>query len=122
MRLVPLLQAGVLFAVAACGSSTGYGGSGSGAPGPNEVWAQNTAFTPATRTVTAGTIITFTNKDNFAHTVTSSSVPAGASAFTQSLGAGGTAQLTFTTPGTYQYYCTIHGTPGAGMHATIVVN
>ena len=28
----------------------------------------------------------------------------------------------FTYPGTYPYYCSIHGAPGAGMYGTITVN
>ncbi|HUG27488.1 MAG TPA: plastocyanin/azurin family copper-binding protein [Gemmatimonadales bacterium] len=30
-------------------------------------------------------------------------------------------QVTFPTPGTFNYFCSIHGAAGAGMHGSIVV-
>ena len=55
--------------------------------------------------------------------MTSSAVPVGASAISSGNVAGsGTFSTTFNTPGTYAYYCVFHGSPGAGMHGTIVVN
>ncbi|MCW3125852.1 MAG: hypothetical protein JWO03_1510, partial [Bacteroidetes bacterium] len=39
-------------------------------PGPNEVFMQNTAFTPSTLTVAVNTTVTWTNKDNINHNVT----------------------------------------------------
>jgi len=55
------------------GSNTGNnsGSSGGSVPGANEVWIQNMAFNPSTLTVTAGTTVTWTNKDAIGHTVTS---------------------------------------------------
>jgi plastocyanin len=38
--------------------------------GPNEVWISSSGFDPATLTVTAGTTVTWTNKDNVTHDVT----------------------------------------------------
>jgi plastocyanin len=32
-----------------------------------------------------------------------------------------TYQFKFDTPGTYQYYCAVHGSPGAGMSGTVTV-
>lgn len=123
MHLSRLLVLGALTMITACGKeSYGPSGSGSGTPGANEVWLQNIAFSPGTRTVTAGTTVTFTNKDGFAHTVTSSSVPAGAATFNSGMPANGTFQVTFSVAGTYQVYCMIHGTPTTGMRGTIVVN
>jgi plastocyanin len=29
--------------------------------------------------------------------------------------------FTFDTPGTYRYFCSVHGDPGSGMRGTIVV-
>ena len=120
MRIAYAMLAMAL-AGAACSSSTT--GTNSNAPGPDEVFLQGSLFNPITRTVSAGTTVMWTNKDGITHNVTSSSVPAGASALASgSLGSNGTYQVTLTVPGTYQYYCTIHGTPTTGMHATIVVN
>ena len=92
-------------------------------PAANQVFMQGSAFTPATRTVTAGTTVQWVNMDGTTHTVTSSAVPVGASAISSGNVAGsGTFSTTFNTPGTYAYYCVFHGSPGAGMHGTIVVN
>jgi plastocyanin len=41
-------------------TSTNSGGS----PGANEVWMQGIAFVPASKTISVGTTITWTNKDN----------------------------------------------------------
>lgn len=124
MKCARLLCLGLVVAGLGCGKeSYGPSGSGSGTPGANEVWLQNIAFSPSSRTVTAGTTVTFTNKDGFAHTVTSSSVPAGAATFNSgNVAANGTFQVTFSVAGTYQVYCMIHGTPTTGMRGTIVVN
>jgi plastocyanin len=67
---------------------------------------QGEEFNPAVLTVTAGTIVTWTNSDMEDHTVTSyTSIPS----FNGYLNAsGGTFSYTFTTSGTYPYYCTIH--------------
>jgi plastocyanin len=78
---------------------------------------QNIAFNPETLTVPAGTTVTWTNEDGVAHTVTwdDRSVDSGL------INQGGTFSFTFDTPGTYGYFCIPHGSPGAGMHGTIVV-
>lgn len=34
---------------------------------------------------------------------------------------GNTYSHVFATPGTYTFYCSIHGSPGAGMYGTLVV-
>jgi len=119
-RFVKVAVGAVVFGLG-CSSSTSPAGGTQG-PGADQVFMQNTAFSPATRTVAAGTLVTWMNKDGFTHTVTSSSVPAGAATFSSgAVGGGGQFQVTFATAGTYQYYCTIHGSPGAGMHGTVVV-
>ncbi len=114
MRLIRGLGISLVLVAAGCSSSTSPSG-----PGPNQVFLQNTAFNPTTLTVSAGTMVTWSNKDGFTHNVTSSSGPAAFSS--GSLGSGATYQFTFMTAGTYQYYCTIHGTPTTGMHATVIV-
>jgi len=94
-------------------SNTGTKGS-SGVPGANEVWIQNMAFTPATITVTAGTTITWTNKDAMTHTVTSDQNWF----YSGNLGTGATYNNIFITAGTYTYHCAIH----PSMTGTVVVN
>ncbi|MCZ6775932.1 MAG: plastocyanin/azurin family copper-binding protein [Ignavibacteria bacterium] len=124
MRFVSIFVFGAMVAIVACGTDSDEpSGTSGGSPGANEVWMQNTAFNPSTRTVTAGTTVTFTNQDGFVHTVTSSSVPSGATAFNSgNVSGNGTFQVTLTVAGTYQYFCSIHGTANSGMRATIVVN
>lgn len=119
MRWLPLAA---ILAGAACSGSYSTGNGGGGQPGANQVFMQNTVFDPAALTASTGTTVTWVNKDGFAHTVTSSSVPAGATAFNSgNVGGGGTFQVNFTIAGTYQYHCAIHGSPGSGMRGTVVV-
>lgn len=86
----------------------------SGGPGTNEVWIQGMAFTPTSITVSAGTTITWTNKDAVAHTVTSNT-----GVFSSgSIATSGTYSYLFSTAGTYPYHCTIH----PSMTGTVTVN
>ena len=97
--------------------------TGTGGPGANEVWMQSSTFSPPSRTVSAGAQVTFTNKENLQHNVTSNTIPAAATAFSSAnLNLDGTFAVTLTVPGTYNYHCTLHGTPTTGMRGTIVVN
>ncbi len=124
MRRMHAIIVAALGVVAACSSSTNpYGGGpggGGGQPGPNQVFMQNTAFNPPTRTVAVGTTVMWANQDGITHTVTYSSGP-GPAFDSGSISGGGNYSVTFNTAGTVQYYCKIHGSPGAGMHGTIVV-
>lgn len=82
-------------------------------PGSNEVFMQNTAFSPATITVAVNATVKWTNKDGFAHTVTSD-----ASLFDSGvINSNGTYSHQFTAAGTYFYHCTIH----SGMTGKIIV-
>jgi len=93
------------------GNTTGTGAKGG--PGVNEVWIQGMAYNPSTITVTAGTTITWTNKDAVGHTVTSSQA-----LFDSGLiGTNMTWSHLFDTAGTFTYYCTVH----PSMTATVVV-
>jgi amicyanin len=61
-------------------------------------------FSTPTVTVKAGTTVTWINHDDDAHTVTST-----VNAFrSPGLDTDETFSHTFTTPGTYEYYCTLH--------------
>ena len=74
----------------------------------------NMAFSPSTLTVAAGTTVTWVNRDGDAHSVESRD-----KGFTSSplLNTGDKYSYTFTTPGTYAYYCAVH----AAMTGKIVV-
>ncbi|MGH9920636.1 MAG: plastocyanin/azurin family copper-binding protein, partial [Nitrososphaerales archaeon] len=90
---------------------------------PNGTGANSSSglnFSPDSITVVIGVnnTVMWTNDDAVLHTVTSSSVPAGAQSFNDaSLSPGSTFIVTFTTPGTYQYHCSIH----SWMRGTVVV-
>lgn len=86
----------------------------SGTPGVNEVWIKGMAFGPSTITVSAGTTITWTNKDAVAHTVTSDDGLFDSGSMT----GNSTYSRQFPTTGTYPYHCTPHPT----MTATVIVN
>ena len=65
----------------------------------------NFSFTPATLTVRAGTTVTWTNKDDIPHGIASSNK---AFARSKALDTDDSYSFTFTTPGTYQYFCYLH--------------
>ncbi|MHB8566322.1 MAG: cupredoxin domain-containing protein [Nitrososphaerales archaeon] len=80
----------------------------------------STTFSPRNVTVIIGTnnTVMWTNRDVATHTVTSASVPTGAVSFNSGLiSPSGTFTYTFTVPGRYVYYCTLH----SWMQATIIV-
>ncbi len=74
------------------------------AEGGAPVEIKNYAFLPATLTVPLGTTVTWTNRDDDLHTVTSSE-----KAFASpGLDAGEAFSYTFSIPGTYAYHCALH--------------
>jgi len=71
---------------------------------PQSVSIDNMSYIPATITVKENTLITWTNNDTVAHTVTSDT-----GIFSSpTLNPGDSFRFTITTAGTYGYYCTIH--------------
>jgi plastocyanin len=102
-----------------CTKDTSYstndtsGGTKGAGPGINEIWIQGMAFTPATITVTAGTTITWTNKDAVSHTVTGTTGLFDSG----SVGNGEAYSFKFATVGTFSYYCKPH----PSMTATVIV-
>jgi plastocyanin len=73
-------------------------------PEPMEVKIDNFTFGPAELTVTAGTTITWTNRDDIPHTVVSSD-----KVFkSKVLDTDEKFSSTFRTPGTFAYFCSIH--------------
>ncbi len=80
---------------------------------PNEVKIDNFNFTPTTLTVAAGTTVTWTNSDDVPHTVVSDD-----KVFkSKVLDTDEKFSYTFTKPGTYPYFCSVH----PKMTARIVV-
>jgi plastocyanin len=79
----------------------------------SKVKIDNFTFSPRQLTVKSGTTVTWANDDDIPHTVTST---------TQAFKSGAldtdqTFSFTFTTPGSYKYYCALH----PHMTGTIVV-
>lgn len=83
--------------------------------GSAAVALQDIAFVPSTLTVLRGTTVTWLNNDPFSHTV-SSGVPGTLGTLFRSspLGQGQSFSFTFTNPGTFTYFCEIHGVAMTG--------
>ena len=71
-----------------------------------EVKIDNFSFTPANLTVTTGTTVTWTNRDDIPHTVVSSD---DAKTFkSKVLDTDEKFSITFSKPGAFPYFCSIH--------------
>ncbi len=77
------------------------------------VTIKDDAFSPAQLTISSGQTVTFVNKDDDAHTVTSST----GDFDSKGMDTSGVWRHTFTKPGTYKYFCELH----PFMKGTIVV-
>jgi plastocyanin len=86
-------------------------------------------YRPASLTVDAGTTVTVTNGSMASHSLTRCTVSACGSGNTGSgsqsfdtgvLSSGSSASITLNQPGTYVYYCTVHGY--SVMHGSFTVN
>jgi plastocyanin len=84
-------------------------------------------FTPSALTINAGDTVVFTNAGGFHNAVINNLFRCANGCD----GAGGNGnpsstswsfQQTFSTAGTFNYYCEQHGTPTSGMHGTLTVN
>lgn len=101
-------------AASSAASSTPAPAGGSAAAHSASVAISGYAYHPVSITVAKGAKVTFTNKDQTAHTATSTQ----AGTFdTGTLNSGASKTVTLTKPGTYSYYCQFH----AFMKATVTV-
>ena len=82
-------------------------------PPSNAVDITGFAFSPETLTISIGDTVAWTNKESATHTATAD----GGEFDSGNLGNGDTFSYTFTTAGTFTYYCKIH----TSMTATIIV-
>ncbi len=73
-------------------------------PETKSVTIDNFNFTPQTLTISVGTTVTWTNRDDVPHTVTSDDKKFKSRALDTDEGFS----HTFSAPGTYGYYCSIH--------------
>jgi amicyanin len=80
-----------------------------------QVTIDNFSFTPAEISVAPGTKVTWTNRDDIPHTVTDADHPKDTKS--PALDTGDTYSRTFSAPGTYHYFCSLH----PHMQGTVVV-
>lgn len=116
---------GSMSLLAACGSTEADPAEPK-ADGPT-VTTKLLTFEPEELTVKAGTTVTWKVSDSVGHTVTTGSFELGGDGLRTSenpdgridkpIGAGKEASYTFTEPGTYTYYCSIH----KGMSGEVTV-
>lgn len=124
----PIVLVSALCALACGGGNsptyTPMGGGDACIPTSTLVCMANFAFSPANLTIDHGTTVTWKNGDSRNHTVGNAS--GSADTYTSGfIAPGGTFSHTFATPGTFAYYCALHGADGnppTGMHGTITVN
>ena len=108
--LMPLIFL-VLVTLAACGGSSSVSGPA--------VSAIDNAFSPRELHIKPGQTVTWVNNGQSPHTVTADD-----KSFDSGIFASGVQYThTFTRPGRYPYYCTLHGGPaGSGMAGVIIVD
>jgi plastocyanin len=104
--------------------TSGQGGGGGTTPAPatasvtiGDIFFKsdhNASSNPAVDTVAVNGTVTWTWQANMSHSVQSLGSPSFTSSDIQE-GVGQTYQVMFTTPGTYQYDCAVHGTLMTGM-------
>ena len=94
--------------------AAGCGGKESSAPvATTQVeMAKSYRFAPKTIEVKAGSTVTWTNNDNFTHTVKVDGQP------DHKVGRGDSVSIRFDTAGAYHYVCTLHS---HDMHGTVIV-
>jgi plastocyanin len=110
-----------VLAVAGCGGA-GYGTNPSGNQGPMQpagdpvqaatVEVQSNYFSPNTVLIAAGGTVTWTWIGS-GHSVTSSGTPSFSPSAPISNAPNTLGPITFSTAGTYEYYCMVHGVAGA---------
>ena len=108
MRRLAALLFGLAAIVAGCG--------GTGATKPvathNVDLPKSYMFKPSAVEIKAGTSVTWTNHDNFTHTVKFGNQP------DHKLSPGKSVTISFAKPGTYHYVCSLHS---HDMHGEVVV-
>ena len=95
-------------AKAQAASNTGASGKDHMAPADvaQQIKIDNFTFDPSTLTITAGTKVTWVNRDDVPHTATSTAKPKSFDSGT--LDTDQQFSHVFTKPGTYGYFCAVH--------------
>ena len=106
-------------ALAACGESSADTPLVEGVT--EQVNVLDNTFRPGEQTVAAGTEIVWKNGGHNGHNVVSVDGEDDWGVDADQFAPGDEYRHRFTKPGTYDYYCSLHGTTTAGMVGTIVV-
>jgi plastocyanin len=117
-RLSMILPLVAILALAACSSNKAAPPATSSSTPATGNTVQATAqltFTPVSLSIKKGDTVKWNNSSGVAHNVTFQSGPS----FSQALNDGSQISRTFTTAGSFNYFCSIHG---QSMHGTIVVS
>lgn len=122
-RVLAALAAIALLGLVGCSSSSSATGGDTpfevkGEPVPTDKvdLPKSYKFAPAVVGVKAGTMVTWTNRDDFPHNVT---LVSGPDMTSKHLGIGDSASIPFPQAGTFHYECTLH--PGQ-MRGKVVVS
>lgn len=133
----------VLSAFLVCGVVSACGGEGPEAADVESSFAPNgetitiqaldNSFRPVEYEISAGTEVVFENRGRNDHNILPDAVAndeeltalladgEGWGVVAAEFVPGDTYSFVFGVPGTYTYYCSIHGSPGAGMYGSLVV-
>ena len=84
-------------------------------PSPNQIDIKECMYSPDTLKVTAGTKVTWINRDDVPHTIVDSATPK--MFHSAALDTNDGYSFAFVKPGTYHYFCTLH----PQMVGTIIV-
>lgn len=113
MRRRFLLPAVAVLAVTVFAAGCGGTGESSEPVATTEVkMVKSYRFDPKTIEIEAGQTVTWTNEDNFTHTVQVEGQE------DHKVGQGESVEITFDEPGTYEYVCTLHS---QDMDGTVIV-
>ena len=113
VAVVPVIAL-VAIAFTGFGSDTSATATSAVAGDGDAITIKDFAFSPETLTISAGSSITVTNRDDAKHTVT-----AVKDAFdTGDVDGGASASITVDRPGTYAYFCEIHDYMTGTLRAT----
>jgi plastocyanin len=102
----------LVVAPAALAAGCGAGGLSKPVASNHVLMPKSYRFSPDAIDIEAGTSVTWTNKDNFTHTV---KVEDGAD---HKVSPGESVTIAFPKPGTYHYVCTLHS---HDMHGVVIV-
>ncbi len=126
IRFATIAGAAALALVAtACGGDGKSAGGNAASPAKSpaegktsDVQIAGFKFRPGTVSVAAGTAVTWNNTDEEAHTITSGKPGAPVAGFDGKVDPGESFTFTFSTAGTFAYFCSIHSSMTGELRVT----